>query len=632
MSKNNTLPKRSPMGGPGMGGRGMGAGEKPKDFKKSIGKLARFCSVHGMAIIISVFFAVAAAVFQIAGPKQLGKFTDIIKDSITESVANAKELLPPASVNLTRIGELAVLLIILYALAAIFNLIQGQIMAAVTQKISRRLRSDISTKINKIPLSYFNKISTGDVLSRVTNDVDMIAQTLNQSVTQLVSAITMFLGVLIMMFVTNWIMAFTAIATTVIGFSFMTYIIKKSQKHFTAQQRDLGKINGHVEEIYSGHKVVKAYNGMRSAQKKFEDINERLYTSVWKSQFLSGLMMPVMHFVGNLGYVCVCIVGALLVSHNKADLGVITTFMLYVRMFTNPLAQMAQVATHLQTTAAASERVFEFLESEELADESHKTAKLTNIKGDVEFRNVHFGYVPEKTVINDFSAKAKAGQKIAIVGPTGAGKTTMVNLLMRFYELNGGEILIDGVPLGELTRENVHDMFCMVLQDTWLFEGTVKENIIYCKKDVTDDEVKAACKAVGIHHFIKTMPKGYDTVLNDKASLSAGQKQLITIARAMIENAPLLILDEATSSVDTRTEVLIQKAMDALTVGRTSFVIAHRLSTIKNADIILVMKDGDIIESGSHKDLLDKKGFYADLYNSQFEQGTIETNPETNEK
>jgi len=632
MSKNNTLPKRSPMGGPGMGGRGMGAGEKPKDFKKSIGKLARFCSVHGMAIIISVFFAVAAAVFQIAGPKQLGKFTDIIKDSITESVANAKELLPPASVNLTRIGELAVLLIILYALAAIFNLIQGQIMAAVTQKISRRLRSDISTKINKIPLSYFNKISTGDVLSRVTNDVDMIAQTLNQSVTQLVSAITMFLGVLIMMFVTNWIMAFTAIATTVIGFSFMTYIIKKSQKHFTAQQRDLGKINGHVEEIYSGHKVVKAYNGMRSAQKKFEDINERLYTSVWKSQFLSGLMMPVMHFVGNLGYVCVCIVGALLVSHNKADLGVITTFMLYVRMFTNPLAQMAQVATHLQTTAAASERVFEFLESEELADESHKTAKLTNIKGDVEFRNVHFGYVPEKTVINDFSAKAKAGQKIAIVGPTGAGKTTMVNLLMRFYELNGGEILIDGVPLGELTRENVHDMFCMVLQDTWLFEGTVKENIIYSKKDVTDDEVKAACKAVGIHHFIKTMPKGYDTVLNDKASLSAGQKQLITIARAMIENAPLLILDEATSSVDTRTEVLIQKAMDALTVGRTSFVIAHRLSTIKNADIILVMKDGDIIESGSHKDLLDKKGFYADLYNSQFEQGTIETNPETNEK
>ena len=447
----------------------------------------------------------------------------------------------------------------------------------------------------------------------------MIGQSLNQSIVSLVTAVTMFLGSLLMMFVTNAVMAVTAVLSTFIGFFLMSLIMSRSQKYFMQQQESLGKINGHIEEIYSGHNVVKVSNAMGKASEEFEAINNKLFNSAWKSQFLSGLMQPLMGFIGNFGYVAVCIVGAALVINGKTTFGVIVAFMIYIRLFTNPLSQIAQAATSAQSAAAASERVFEFLEEEQLSDESSKTKRLTNVKGDVEFRNVSFGYTPEKTIINNFSAHANAGEKIAIVGPTGAGKTTMVNLLMRFYELDGGEILIDGTPISQLTRENVHEQFCMVLQDTWLFEGTVRENIVYSKKNVSDEEVINACKAVGIHRFIRSLPKGYDTVLDDKANLSAGQKQLITIARAMIENAPLLILDEATSSVDTRTELLIQEAMDKLTEGRTSFVIAHRLSTIKNADLILVMKDGDIIESGNHEELLAQKGFYSELYNSQFE-------------
>lgn len=587
-----------------------GAGEMPKNFKKSLGRLAAYCKPYFPAIVIAVLLAVAAAVFSLIGPNKLQDITDIIKDGLVSGI------------DIKAVEDIAFLLVTLYALGFIFNYIQGFIMATVTQKVSKSLRTGISNKINKVPLDYYNKTSIGDVLSRVTNDVDMIGQTMNQSVGMLVSAVTMFIGSLVMMLITNWIMALTAVLATVIGFVLMMLIMSRSQKYFIRQQSELGKINGHIEEIYSGHNVVKVYNGVAKAEEQFENINNRLYDSAWKSQFMSGLMMPLMNFIGNFGYVCVCIVGAALYMHNHITFGVIVAFMIYIRLFTNPLSQIAQAATSLQTTAAAAERVFEFLSEEEMEDESHKTVRLENAKGDVEFKNVKFGYDPEKIIIHNFSAHAKAGQKIAIVGPTGAGKTTMVNLLMRFYELNSGEILIDGVPINKMTRQNVHDLFCMVLQDTWLFEGTIRENIVYSKEGVTDEEIVRACKAVGIDHFIRTLPKGYDTILNDKANLSAGQKQLITIARAMIENAPLLILDEATSSVDTRTEIQIQEAMDKLTVGKTSFVIAHRLSTIKNSDLILVMKDGDIIESGNHKELLAKGGFYADLYNSQFEKAS----------
>lgn len=588
----------------------VGAGEMPKNFKKSLGKLVSYCKPYFPAIIIAVLLAVAAAVFSLIGPNKLQDITDIIKDGLVSGI------------DIKAVEDIAFLLVTLYALGFIFNYIQGFIMATVTQKVSKNLRTGISNKINKVPLDYYNKTSIGDVLSRVTNDVDMIGQTMNQSVGMLVSAVTMFIGSLIMMLITNWVMALTAVLATVIGFVLMMLIMSRSQKYFIRQQSELGKINGHIEEIYSGHNVVKVYNGVAKAEEQFENINNRLYDSAWKSQFMSGLMMPLMNFIGNFGYVCVCIVGAALYMHNHITFGVIVAFMIYIRLFTNPLSQIAQAATSLQTTAAAAERVFEFLSEEEMEDEIHKTVRLENAKGDVEFKNVKFGYNPDKIIIHNFSAHAKAGQKVAIVGPTGAGKTTMVNLLMRFYELNSGEILIDGTPINKMTRQNVHDLFCMVLQDTWLFEGTIKENIVYSKEGVTDEEIVRACKAVGIDHFIRTLPYGYDTVLNDKANLSAGQKQLITIARAMIENAPLLILDEATSSVDTRTEIQIQEAMDKLTVGKTSFVIAHRLSTIKNADLILVMKDGDIIESGNHNELLAKGGFYADLYNSQFEKAS----------
>jgi ATP-binding cassette, subfamily B, multidrug efflux pump len=587
-----------------------GPGGKTKDFKKTIRQLISYCKVYLPAIIIALILAMAGSVFNIIGPDILSKITDLITEGIMKSI------------DLDAVVNVATLLAILYGLGFVFNYIQGFIMATVTQRVSKKLRGDLSTKINRLPLKYFDSTSTGDVLSRVTNDVDMIGQTMNQSLSTLVSAITMFLGTLIMMFYTNWIMAIAAILSTIVGFGLMTFIISKSQRYFAQQQKELGKLNGHIEEIYSGHNVVKVYNGEKEARETFHEINTRLYTSAWKSQFMSGLMMPLMMFVGNFGFVVVCIVGAVLAVNNMISFGVIVAFMLYIRLFTQPLTQLAQAATNLQSTAAASERVFEFLAEEELANESEKREKLESAIGDVEFKNVRFGYSEDKMVINNFSATATAGQKVAIVGPTGAGKSTLVNLLMRFYEYNGGEILIDGVPINKLTRKNIHDLFSMVLQDTWLFEGTIRENIIYSRYGVSEEEVEAACKSVGLHHFIKTLPLGYDTILDDKANLSAGQKQLITIARAMVDNKPLLILDEATSSVDTRTEVLIQQAMDKLTVGKTSFVIAHRLSTIKNADLILVMKDGDIFESGNHEELLSKKGFYAELYNSQFEEAS----------
>lgn len=587
--------------------RQMGPGEKPKDFTKIWAKLIRYCRKYMPVLAAALILAMAGAVCSLIGPDKLKDLTNVIAEGLA------------GGIDRRAVEQIAFSLVALYGIAALCSYVQSFTMATVTQAVTKRLRNDISLKINRVPLNYFNKVSFGDVLSRVTNDVDTIGQSLNQSIGTLVTAVTMFAGSLIMMFYTNWIMALTAVLSTLLGFGVMMGIMSKSQRHFIAQQRELGRINGHIEEIYTGHNVVKAYNGEREALRTFTEINQKLYDSAWKSQFLSGLMMPIMGFIGNFGYVAVCVVGASLAMNDVISFGVIVAFMMYIRLFTNPLSQMAQAMTSLQSTAAAGERVFEFLEEEELQDESGKKKRLENARGDVEFKNVRFGYQPEKIIIKNFSAHARAGQKIAIVGPTGAGKTTMVNLLMRFYELNGGDILIDGVSTREITRENVHDLFCMVLQDTWLFEGTIRENIVYCKENVSDSEVEAACRAVGIHHFISTLPQGYDTVLNDKANLSAGQKQLITIARAMIENAPLLILDEATSSVDTRTEVQIQRAMDKLTEGRTSFVIAHRLSTIKNADLILVMKDGDIIESGDHETLLQKGGFYADLYNSQFE-------------
>ncbi|QPQ31252.1 ABC transporter ATP-binding protein [Lysinibacillus sp. JNUCC 51] len=611
MTNTQNKPRKGP-GGPGGPGHMMAPGEKPKNFKKPMGKLIAYCKPYLPAIIFAIVLAVTGTIFTIIGPNKLSEITDLIMDGMS------------GEIDITAIGKIGLFLAILYGLSFIFNYIQAFIMATITQRVSKRLRSDISNKIDRLPLKYFDSTTYGDVLSRVTNDVDMIGQSLNQSIGSLVSAGVMFFGSLIMMFYINVTMALSAIAATFVGFVFMSFIISKSRKYFVRQQQDLGRINGHIEEIYSGHNVMKVYNGEKVAKQEFNEINESLFNSAWRAQFMSGMMMPLMIFIGNLGYVVVCVVGAALTVKGSITFGVIVSFMVYIRLFTQPLSQLAQAATSLQSTAAASERVFEFLQEEELKDESDKKVTLDakDVNGNVEFKNVKFGYTKEKLIIKDFSAHIKAGQKVAIVGPTGAGKTTLVNLLMRFYEVDSGEIMIEDVSTNSITRKNVHDLFCMVLQDTWLFEGTIKENIIYNKNHVTDEEVVAACKAVGLHHFIRTLPNGYDTVLNDNTSLSVGQKQLITIARAMVKKAPLLILDEATSSVDTRTEALIQKAMDKLMVGRTSFVIAHRLSTIKNADLILVMKDGDIIESGNHEELIAEKGFYADLYNSQFEDAS----------
>ena len=534
---------------------------------------------------------------------------------------NVKKVIEP-KMNLDTIKKLTIFLVALYVISALFTYIESICMTDVANNFARDLRSRISKKINKLPLKYFDKHSKGDILSRVTNDVDTIAQSMNQSLATLVSSVTLFIGSMIMMFYTNWILAFTAVLSSLVGFIGMGFILKKSQKYFTARQEELGKLNGHIEEIYSGLNVVKVYNAKDDADKKFDDLNEKVRVSNEKSQFLSGLMQPMMNFIGNFGYVAVCLVGALLAKNDMISFGVIIAFITYVRLFTQPMAQIAQAMTSIQSTAAASERVFEFVDEEEMKDEKDLTKKLNkeDVKGKIEFKDVVFQYDDnDKPTINDFSATAMPGQKIAIVGPTGAGKTTMVNLLMKFYDIKSGDILIDGVSTKDLTRENIHDLFTMVLQDTWLFEGTVKENIVYNREDVSIDEVKEVCKEVGIDHFIRTLPHGYDSVLSENDSVSAGQRQLLTIARAMIDKSPFLILDEATSNVDTRTEELVQVAMDKLTKGKTSFIIAHRLSTIKNADLILVMNEGNIIESGNHEELMNKNGFYAKLYNSQFE-------------
>lgn len=540
---------------------------------------------------------------------------------LVDNMPSSVKVVVEPYMNIDKIKNIAILLICIYLISAIFEYFEAILMTDVSNNFARKLRGNISSKINKLPLKYFDKHVIGDILSRVTNDVDTIAQSMNQSLSTLVSAITLFVGTIIMMFVTNSVMAITAILASLFGFVFMSLVLSKSQKYFVAKQNELGALNGHIEEVYSGLNVVKTYNGEKTSNEKFDELNDKLYKANWKSGFLSGLMMPMMSFIGNFGYVAVCVVGALLALNGHISFGVIVAFIVYVRLFVSPLSQIAQAMTSLQSTAAASERVFEFLDEEEMADESNikTTLDKEKVKGNIEFKNVEFKYDGnDKPTIKNFSAKAKAGEKVAIVGPTGAGKTTMVNLLMKFYDINKGEILIDGVSTKDLTRSNIHDLFTMVLQDTWVFNGSIKDNIIYNTSDVSMEMVESVCKTVGLDHFIKTLPDGYNTILNDNDSVSAGQRQLLTIARGMIQNAPFLILDEATSNVDTRTEELVQKAMDKLTEGKTSFIIAHRLSTIKNADLILVMNEGNIIEQGNHEELMKQNGFYAELYNSQF--------------
>ena len=599
---------RGGMRGPGMGRR---PAEKSKDIKGTWMKIIRYCKRYLAVIVVALICAVAGTILTILGPDKLSDLTKVI----TEGIATG--------IDMERVKSIGLTLVAFYVGSAILSFGQQFIMATVTQNVTKQLRSDISGKINRLPMAYYNKTSTGDVLSRVTNDVDMISQSMNQSIGNLVSAVALFFGSLIMMFKTNVIMTLTAVIATMIGFGLMSLITIHSQKYFSRQQANLGALNGHIEEIYSGHTVVKAYNGEKNAKKVFDELNNNLRDSAFKAQSLSGLMQPLMAFIGNFGYVAVCVMGAVLTMKGYIGFEVIVAFMMYIRLFTQPLAQIAQATQSLQSAAAAGERVFAFLGAEEMSDESDKTEKLGKAEGYVDFEHVKFGYEDtDKIIIHDFSAKAKPGQKIAIVGPTGAGKTTLVNLLMRFHEIQSGDIKIDGISTRDMKREEVRSQFCMVLQDTWLFEGTVRENLVYNTENVSEEKIEAACKAVGLDHFIRTLPHGYDTILNDQVSLSQGQKQQLTIARAMIADKPMLILDEATSSVDTRTELQIQKAMDALMQNRTSFVIAHRLSTIKNADLILVLKDGDIIESGNHEELLAKGGFYADLYNSQFDQAS----------
>ena len=650
-----------------MGGKGGQSFEQAKDFRGAMKKLVHYLNKFHKLLVIAFILAAVSSILSIIAPDRLSDMTDLISDglvpnisettvseimadpdismedkmefgqimsSITEDSTSSEifaaidempeaiqEIVKP-QMDFAAIKSIALFLAILYIASAIFSFFQHFIMATVSNNFAKDLRSKIITKINKLPLRYFDRNSTGDILSRVTNDVDTVAQTMSQSIGSLVGAITLLIGSVLMMFITNWVMALAAIISSLIGFSLMAIILKKSQKYFLARQEELGNMNGHIEEIYSGHNVVKVYNGKRESDEKFDKLNNKVFDAIRKSQFLSGLMQPIMMFIGNFSYVVVCIVGALLVLNNIISFGVIVAFIVYVRLFTNPLSQIAQAMTSLQSAAAASERIFEFIEEKEMKEETNLTKKLIKeeVKGNIEFEHVKFGYDEDRTIIKDFSAKVKPGQKIAIVGPTGAGKTTMVNLLMKFYEINSGDIKIDGVSINDIKRENVHELFTMVLQDTWLFAGTIKENIVYNQKDVSDDKIKEVCKVVGVDHFIKSLPNSYNTLIEDNESISSGQKQLITIARGMLDNAPFLILDEATSNVDTRTEELVQKAMDKLMEGRTSFIIAHRLSTIKNADLILVMNEGNIIEQGNHDELMKQNGFYANLYNSQFEK------------
>lgn len=593
---------------PGPHNRGR-APEKSKDFKGAWRKLLRLCKGYLPAICIALVCAVGGTVLTLLGPEQLKKLTNVITEGILTGI------------DLNAVSDIGALLVCFYAASMLLSSVQSWTLTTVTQRVARQMRADISAKINRLPMAYFNRTSTGDILSRVTNDVDTIGQSLKNSFGTLVSSVVQMLGALVMMLLNDAAMTGTAIGATVLGFGLMFFIMSRSQKYFLRQQRSLGSLNGHIEEIYSGHTVVKAYNGERAAREEFNKRNEALRVNGFKAQCLSGLMPPLMGFIGNLGYVAVCVVGATLVIRGRIEFGVIVAFMMYIRLFTQPLNQIAQAMQSMQSAAAAGERVFEFLEAEELSDEHDVPRRLEHPQGRVEFDHVRFGYEDsDRIVIKDFSAVAQPGQKVAIVGPTGAGKTTMVNLLMRFHELKGGEIRIDGVPTSQMSRAEIHDLFCMVLQDTWLFEGTLRENLMYNTTGKTDEDMRRACKAVGLDHFVRTQPKGYDTVLNDRVSLSQGEKQQLTIARAMIADKPMLILDEATSSVDTRTELKIQRAMDELMRTRTSFVIAHRLSTIKDADLILVMRDGDIVESGTHEALLRQGGFYAELYNSQFEQ------------
>ena len=599
---------RGGMRGPGMGRR---PAEKSKDFKGTWMKIIRYCKRYLAVIVVALICAVAGTILTILGPDKLSDLTKVI----TEGIATG--------IDMERVKSIGLTLVAFYVGSAILSFGQQFIMATVTQNVTKQLRSDISGKINRLPMAYYNKTSTGDVLSRVTNDVDMISQSMNQSIGNLVSAVALFFGSLIMMFKTNVIMTLTAVIATMIGFGLMSLITSHSQKYFSRQQANLGALNGHIEEIYSGHTVVKAYNGEKNAKKVFDELNNNLRDSAFKAQSLSGLMQPLMAFIGNFGYVAVCVMGAVLTMKGYIGFEVIVAFMMYIRLFTQPLAQIAQATQSLQSAAAAGERVFAFLGAEEMSNESDKTEKLGKAEGYVDFEHVKFGYEDtDKIIIHDFSAKAKPGQKIAIVGPTGAGKTTLVNLLMRFHEIQSGDIKIDGISTRDMKREEVRSQFCMVLQDTWLFEGTVRENLVYNTENVSEEKIEAACKAVGLDHFIRTLPHGYDTILNDQVSLSQGQKQQLTIARAMIADKPMLILDEATSSVDTTFGLYSGDTSYRRRPLDTSFVIAHRLSTIKNADLILVLKDGDIIESGNHEELLAKGGFYADLYNSQFDQAS----------
>ena len=653
--------------------------EKVKDFKGTLLRIFKSLKVWKYVLVISCILSMVSAGLSTIGPNKLADLTDVITEGIKPNISKIEEITKKVMGNVTHkdikidgvvittedqykyveiissidkdsdnetlikkldemptsiktlvepkmnkksLKDKAIVLAIIYLLQSLFSYIVGIMMSYVGIGYSKKLRNQINKKINRLPLRYFDTHETGDILSRVTNDVDSIGINMSNNITSLVANITLFLGSIVMMFVTNYIMAITAIVASIFGFMGSFIILKKSQKYFVSRQKELGKLNGHIEEIFSGHNVVKAYNGEEEALTEFDKINNRLYNANRKSQFLSGIMQPLMNFIGNFGFVAVCIVGVLLVMNNQTTFGVIVAFMIYIKLFTNPLSRIAQAMTTMQSIAAAAERVYEFEDAEEVSDESNlkDTLDKSKVKGNIEFKNVKFGYDENKTIIKDFSAKVKNGEKIAIVGPTGAGKTTMVNLLMKFYEINSGDIIIDGKSIKDLSRENIHNLFTMVLQDTWLFDGTVRENLIFNKKHVSDEELWKICKTVGIDHFIKTLPGGMDSKVGDNENVSSGQKQLLTIARGMVEDSPFLILDEATSNVDTRTEELVQKAMDKLTQGKTSFIIAHRLSTIKNADLILVMDEGNIVEQGTHEELLKKNGFYANLYNSQFQK------------
>lgn len=613
MSETNTKPRRGPMGH----GHGMGPGEKPKDFKNSIKKLLAYIGKYKIGILFVAIFAIVGTIFNVAGPKVLGQATTTLAEGLTNKISGT------GGIDFEKIGQILLFVLAMYAIGCIFNFLQGWIMTGITQKVCYRLRKEISEKINRMPMKYFESRTYGEVLSRITNDVDTLGQGLNQSITQIITSVSTMIGVLVMMLSISPLMTLITVIILPVSMGLISFVVKKSQKYFKQQQEYLGHINGQVEEVYSGHTVIKVYNKEEETLKDFNDTNKVLYDSAWKSQFLSGMMQPIMMFVGNLGYAAVALSGGLLAIKGTITIGDIQAFIQYVKNFTQPITQIAQVTNMVQSMTAASERVFEFLNEEEEELVAEHPVQLDKIEGAVSFKHVQFGYKEDQTIIHDFSTDVKPGQKIAIVGPTGAGKTTMVKLLMRFYDVNEGEITLDGHNIKDFNRHDLRDAFGMVLQDTWLFKGTIMENIRYGRLDATDEEVIEAAKAAHAHHFIQTLPGGYQMELNEDASnVSQGQKQLLTIARAILADSPVMILDEATSSVDTRTEIRIQKAMDNLMEGRTSFIIAHRLSTIKNADLILVMKDGDIIEQGNHEELLAKNGFYADLYNSQFEEAS----------